>query len=145
MINKRSIRVLSIFLFMILFLSSFQKDPRATLKVFRIIYWIVFQQWFQICHQKWCATNPKTNIGIQSRKFRIQGSRSLLPWSKYGIIIKRRFRIYPKYFLRCSGWGPLEKNPEKKPRIIYLKNEYLLRSINHFYQLTLYVNCLKSI
>ncbi len=25
------------------------------------------------------------------------------------------------YFLRCSGWGLLEKTPEKRPRIIYLK------------------------
>ena len=31
-----------------------------------------------------------------------------------------------KYFLRFSEWGPLEKNPEKRPRIIYLKNEYPL-------------------
>ena len=31
-----------------------------------------------------------------------------------------------EYFRRFSGWGPLEKNPENRPRIIYLKNDYLL-------------------
>ena len=31
-----------------------------------------------------------------------------------------------EYFLRCSGWGPLEKKTEKRLRIIYLENDYPL-------------------
>jgi hypothetical protein len=37
-----------------------------------------------------------------------------------------------KYFQLCSVWGPLEKTPEKKPRIIYLKIYRVLIKVTLF-------------
>ncbi len=56
------------------FPKGLSKDhPWTSQKVFSDMFWIVFQPWFQICNKKCCVTNPKTNTGLQSKKFRVLG------------------------------------------------------------------------
>ncbi len=45
-------------------------------------------------------------------------------WNK--LLLKNDSEYTLEYFLRCSGWGPLEKKTEKRLRIIYLENDYPL-------------------
>ena len=86
-------------------------------KEFRDTSWIVFQPRFQICNQKYCVTNPKkvgNSYSQKSRKFRALGKIS--EWERMETLTmgqNTEIRV-----------GSLEKNPEKRPRITFLKNEY---------------------
>jgi hypothetical protein len=42
---------------------------------------------------------------LESLTMKLNTESSLKEYSKYIL----------EYFLRCSGWGPFEKNPEKRP------------------------------
>jgi len=66
-------------------------------------YFDFFQSYIRICNQNFYAINLKTNKGIQSRKFSIQGSRKNPVWEPVGSLTMEKIRnprwieFYGKY------------------------------------------------